>query len=91
MMRTNNMEIPFQIQEAPVSLSFKNAARGLVLIGLMLLIGIPTAWAQTALATLEAPPSGVAPAGDVLHPGHLGRQIAEVESIMHFYHDLIGL
>jgi catechol 2,3-dioxygenase-like lactoylglutathione lyase family enzyme len=33
----------------------------------------------------------VTPAGDVLRPGHLGREIAEVETIMHFYHDLIGL
>ena len=91
MMRTNETEMHVQIQEASVSLSFKNAARGLVVISLILLIGIPTAWAQTPWATLEAPPSGVAPAGDVLHPGHLGREIAEVEAIMHFYHDLIGL
>ena len=91
MMRTDETEMQVQIQEAPVSLSFSNAARGLVVISLMLLIGIPTAWAQTPWATLEAPPSGVAPAGDVLRPGHLGREIAEVESIMHFYHDLIGL
>lgn len=91
MMRTNETEMQVQIQEAPVSLSFKNAARGFVVISLMLLIGIPTTWAQTPWATLEAPPSGVAPAGDVLRPGHLGREIAEVESIMHFYHDLIGL
>lgn len=74
-----------------MSLSFKNAVRGMVVISLMLLTGIPIAWAQTPWATLEAPPSGVAPAGDALRPGHLGRQIAEVESIMHFYHDLIGL
>jgi catechol 2,3-dioxygenase-like lactoylglutathione lyase family enzyme len=91
MMRTNKTEIPLQIKEAPVSLSFSNAARGLVVISLMLLIGIPTAWAQTPWATLEVPPSGVAPAGDVLRPGHLGREIADVESIMHFYHDLLGL
>jgi catechol 2,3-dioxygenase-like lactoylglutathione lyase family enzyme len=91
MMRTSKTEIPVQIEEAPVSLSFSNAARGVVVISLMLLIGIPTAWAQTPWATLEAPPSGVAPAGDALRPGHLGREIAEVEAIMHFYHDLIGL
>jgi len=74
-----------------VSLSFKNTARGLVVISLMLLIVIPIALAQNSWVTLDAPPSGIAPPGDALRPGHLGRQIANVEEIMHFYHDLIGL
>jgi len=50
-----------------------------------------TASAQTSWATLDAPPSGIAPPGDVLRPGHLGRQITDVELSTHFYHDLIGL
>lgn len=33
----------------------------------------------------------MAPPGDVLRPGHLGREIGNVELIIHFYHDLIGL
>ena len=74
-----------------MSRSFKNVARGLVVISLMLLVVLPIASAQRPLATLDAPPSGVAPPGDALRPGHLGREIAEVEMIMHFYHDLIGL
>ncbi|MGA2511760.1 MAG: VOC family protein [Candidatus Acidiferrales bacterium] len=74
-----------------MSLSFKNTARGLVVISLMLLIVIPIALAQSSWVTLDAPPSGIAPPGDALRPGHLGRQIANVEEIMHFYHDLIGL
>jgi catechol 2,3-dioxygenase-like lactoylglutathione lyase family enzyme len=60
----------------------------------MLLIAVPLASAQSsqaALATLDAPPSGSAPPGDALRPGHLGRQIENVEPTMHFYHDLIGL
>ncbi|MEJ2111069.1 MAG: hypothetical protein P8Z37_14395, partial [Acidobacteriota bacterium] len=47
--------------------------------------------AQTPWATLESPPSGVAPPGEVLRPGHLGREIGNVELIIHFYHDLLGL
>lgn len=93
-MRTSNISkspISLQIKEAGVSRSFKNATCGLAVISLMLLMVIPIASAQTPWATLDAPPSGAAPAGDVLRPGHLGRQVAEVESIMHFYHDLIGL
>ena len=35
-------------------------------------------------------PSGIAPPGDVLRPGHLGRQIGDIERIIHFYHDLLG-
>ena len=69
----------------------KNAACGLAVLRLMLSVVIPTASAQTPCATLDAPPSGIAPPGDTLRPGHLGRQIAEVEPIIHFYHDLIGL
>ena len=84
-----------------MSRSFKNMARGIVAsqsmargivaIILTLPIFVPMASAQTSWATLKAPPSGIAPSGDVLRPGHLGREIAEVEAIMHFYHDLIGL
>ena len=64
------------------------------MIGLLLLIAAPFASAQSSqgpLATLDAPPSGIAPPGDALRPGHLGRQIENVEPTMHFYHDLIGL
>src|SRR5262245_15823242 len=31
------------------------------------------------------------PAGDVLRAGHLGREIADTQNIIHFYNDLIGL
>jgi len=74
-----------------VSRSYKNTARGVVVISLALLIFLPIASAQAPWATLDAPPTGIAPPGDALRPGHLGRQIEDVERIMHFYHDLIGL
>ena len=64
---------------------------GFLAISAMLLAAIPSAFAQTSWATLDAPPTGIAPAGDVLRPGHLGRQITDVELTTHFYHDLIGL
>jgi catechol 2,3-dioxygenase-like lactoylglutathione lyase family enzyme len=32
-----------------------------------------------------------APPGVVLRPGHLGRQTGDLERIIHFYHDLLGL
>jgi len=83
--------MPVQMKEAQVPQSFKITVRGVVLIILMLLVILPIASAQTPWATLDAPPSGIAPSGDVLRPGHLGRQIESVEQIMHFYHDLIGL
>jgi catechol 2,3-dioxygenase-like lactoylglutathione lyase family enzyme len=56
----------------------------------MMLIVVPVASAQTSCATLDAPPTGIAPPGDALRPGHLGRQIGDEEDIIHFYHDLIG-
>jgi catechol 2,3-dioxygenase-like lactoylglutathione lyase family enzyme len=74
-----------------VSRSFKNTAPGLAVISLVLLIVVPITSAQTSWATLDAPPSGVAPPGDILRPGHLGRQIGETELIIHFYSDLLGL
>jgi glyoxylase I family protein len=43
-----------------------------------------------AVAFSQDPPSGVAPPGDVLRPGHLGREIGDIEKIIHFYHDLLG-
>ena len=92
--KRSRSEIPLQTKGAQVSRSFKNAARGLVVVSFMLLLVIPIASAQTpqtSLATLDAPPSGIAPSGDVLRPGHLGREIENVEQIIHFYHDLIGL
>jgi catechol 2,3-dioxygenase-like lactoylglutathione lyase family enzyme len=64
--------------------------RNLAIAGMLLAYAcmIP---AQTPWATLDKPPSGVAPAGDVLYPGHLGREIGNVELIIHFYYDLLGL
>lgn len=64
---------------------------GFLAIGAILFAAIPIASAQTSWATLSAPPTGIAPPGDVLRPGHLGRQITDVELTTHFYHDLIGL
>ena len=58
---------------------------------LALLFSLLIAMAQTPWATLDAPPTGVAPPGEVLRPGHLGREIGNVELIIHFYHDLLGL
>ncbi len=46
--------------------------------------------AQTPWATLSEPPTGITPAGDVLSAGHLGREIGNVELMIHFYHDLLG-
>jgi catechol 2,3-dioxygenase-like lactoylglutathione lyase family enzyme len=84
-------QILVQIKQAQLSQTFQNTARGLAVITLMLLIDVPGALAQAPWATLDAPPSGIAPSGDVLRPGHLGRQIGNVEQTMHFYYDLIGL
>lgn len=72
---------------------FESIVRGFAFICLTLFVFIPVASAQTqnSLATLDAPPTGIAPPGDALRPGHLGRQIGNVEPTMHFYHDLIGL
>ena len=77
-----------------VKLSLQNTARVLVAIAFLLLAVTRMAPAQTpppSWATLDAPPTGIVPAGDVLRAGHLGREIADEEDISHFYHDLIGL
>jgi catechol 2,3-dioxygenase-like lactoylglutathione lyase family enzyme len=68
--------------------------RAIFALGVILAVSGGTssiASAQNSWATLDAPPSGIAPPGDVLRPGHLGRQITDVELSTHFYHDLIGL
>ena len=56
-----------------------------------MLLAAPFASAQASWATLDAPPTGNAPAGDVLRAGHLGREIGDTQNIIHFYSDLIGL
>lgn len=72
-----------------MSRSCRMAASGLVAFSLALLAGA-TANAQE-WATLKQPPSGVAPPGDILRAGHLGREIGLTQDIIHFYTDLIGL
>ena len=57
----------------------------------VMLFAAPLASAQASWATLEAPPTGSAPPGDVLRAGHLGREIGDTQNIIHFYSDLIGL
>lgn len=74
-----------------MSRSFKNAVLAVALPGVILLMTITPASAQTRCETLGSVPSGIAPPGEVLHAGHLGRQVADLEPIIHFYHDLIGL
>jgi len=69
----------------------RGLARKFTAFSLVLLFGCLVASAQTPWATLDAPPTGAAPPGEVLRPGHLGREIGNVELIIHFYHDLIGL
>ncbi|HXS27012.1 MAG TPA: hypothetical protein VN730_05025, partial [Steroidobacteraceae bacterium] len=56
-----------------------------------MLLAAPFASAQASWATLDAPPTGHAPAGDVLRAGYLGREIGDTQNIIHFYSDLIGL
>jgi catechol 2,3-dioxygenase-like lactoylglutathione lyase family enzyme len=69
----------------------KSPFQKLIALSLVLLFGVSIGLAQKPWALLDAPPKGVAPAGDVLRPGHLGREIGNVELIIHFYNDLIGL
>lgn len=73
-----------------MSRSCSRAACAIALCSLMSLV-VPTARADTSWATLDAPPTGTAPPGDVLRAGHLGREIGETQNIIHFYTDLIGL
>jgi len=69
----------------------KDPTYTILTIILALLFGFSVAPAQIPWAILDSPPTGVAPAGEVLRPGHLGRQIGQTELMIHFYHDLIGL
>ena len=68
----------------------KNMPLGLAAFCLILLIAISIFPAQSPWAALKQPPSGIAPAGDVISAGHLGREIGNVELMIHFYHDLLG-
>src|SRR4051812_45793666 len=45
---------------------------------------------QSSWATLSSPPTEALPPGDVLRAGHLGREIADTQNLIHFYSDLIG-
>jgi catechol 2,3-dioxygenase-like lactoylglutathione lyase family enzyme len=74
-----------------MSPSCRAAASGISVIGLIMLFAVSTASAQASWATLDAPPSGVAPPGDIIRAGHLGREIGDTQNIIHFYSDLIGL
>jgi catechol 2,3-dioxygenase-like lactoylglutathione lyase family enzyme len=69
----------------------KDSARRFIVFALLTLSSCLIALAQTPWATLDAPPTGAAPPADVLRPGHLGREIGNVELMIHFYHDLLGL
>jgi catechol 2,3-dioxygenase-like lactoylglutathione lyase family enzyme len=74
-----------------VSRSSRTAVRALFFCGLVAIAAPPFAAAQSNWATLSAPPTEAVPAGGVLRAGHLGREIADTQNIIHFYTDLIGL
>src|SRR6478672_2913638 len=79
------------------SMSSRPAGRRLAVLGLVLAVSAAAtllmaspAFAASAQtwATLDAPPSGIVPPGDVLRAGHLGREIGDTQNIIHFYADL---
>jgi catechol 2,3-dioxygenase-like lactoylglutathione lyase family enzyme len=45
---------------------------------------------ENADPVAATPPTGAAPAGEVLRPGHLGRTSGDLGRMVHFYHDLLG-
>jgi catechol 2,3-dioxygenase-like lactoylglutathione lyase family enzyme len=51
----------------------------------------PVVLAESLCGALDTPPAGIAPPGDALRAGHLGREIGNTQDIIHFYNDLIGL
>lgn len=57
-----------------------------VLILLICSVPITALGQSTGASSIES----IAPKGDVLRPGHLGRQTGDIEKIIHFYHDLLG-
>jgi catechol 2,3-dioxygenase-like lactoylglutathione lyase family enzyme len=59
-------------------------------VALSLVLGLSATSAQAACATLNAPPTAMVPAGDLLRAGHLGREIGDTQPLIHFYSDLIG-
>ena len=61
---------------------------GRLSLGLLLFAGVLMQSACTQNS--GEPPSGVASSGNVLRPGHLGRTIGDLPTIVHFYHDLLG-
>lgn len=69
----------------------KDALRVFIFIIMIMFFNCTIVPAQSEWASLGSPPTRAAPAGEVLSPGHLGREIGNVELIIHFYHDLIGL
>jgi catechol 2,3-dioxygenase-like lactoylglutathione lyase family enzyme len=73
-----------------VSRSSRTVIHALWLTGLVAIAAPPLASAQTSWATLSAPPTEPLPPGDVVRAGHLGREIADTQNIIHFYSDLIG-
>lgn len=52
---------------------------------------VASVWLTSYAQQTSQPPSGSAPAGDVLRPGHLGRTIGDLQTAVHFYHDLLGV
>jgi catechol 2,3-dioxygenase-like lactoylglutathione lyase family enzyme len=60
-------------------------------VAVSLALGLSATSAQAACATLDAPPTAMVPATDVLRAGHLGREIGDTQPLIHFYSDLIGL
>jgi hypothetical protein len=69
----------------------RHSALKIVVLVLVLFLGLQIVQAQTPWATLKEIPAGAASPGEVLRPGHLGREVGNVELIIHFYHDLLGL
>jgi catechol 2,3-dioxygenase-like lactoylglutathione lyase family enzyme len=60
-------------------------------VAMSVALGLSATMAHAACATLDAPPTAMVPATEVLRAGHLGREIGDTQPLIHFYSDLIGL
>ena len=59
--------------------------------GLLLILTMTQVWSMPAGAEENAATSASTTTIVVERPGHLGRQSGDLEQILHFYHDLLGL
>lgn len=93
MIKTRNLHgiwLEYKVKSFPGSVCIPIVMLKQILTATIILVAAAVSMTVAGQTIGITTPVMTAPPGNVLRPGHLGRETGDLERIIHFYHDLLG-